>query len=75
MKPVHIEHCTGLDRLATWSEVRCARLVSSKGILRAAACDDFVDETTVGLCGFGCKLPEDIAWLDIVREMPNLLSN
>jgi hypothetical protein len=75
MKPVKIERPIGLDRLATWNEVRCAMLFSSKNTLRVAACDDFFGETDSHLYGPGCNLPEDIAWLDIVREMPDSLSN
>jgi hypothetical protein len=75
MKPAKIERPIGLDRLATWNEIRCAMLVSSKNALGVAARDDFFDEADSHLYGPGCNLPEDFAWLDIVREMPDSLSN
>ena len=76
MKPVNIERSPGLDRLATWNEVRCAMLFSSKGDPGLdAACDHFLGETDSDLNGRACSPPEEIAWLAIVREMPDSLSN
>jgi hypothetical protein len=61
MKPVNIESSVGLDRLATWNEVRCAMSFLSQGAL------DFNSRVS--------KLPEDIMWLAIVSEMVDSIVN
>jgi hypothetical protein len=44
MKLVDIKSPIGLDRLATWDEVRCAMSFSSQGAFElAGGCDDFLD--------------------------------
>ena len=75
MKFVYIERPNGLDRLSTWNEIRGAVLFSSTGTLRVAACDAFFHGMDSHLYGSVCDLPEDIAWLDIVSQMPDSLSN
>jgi len=69
MKPVDIESPIGLDRLATWDEVRCAMSFWSQGALELVSpCDEF-REMDSGLSLRAPKLPEDMTWLDIDSEM------
>jgi hypothetical protein len=75
MKPMHIESPIGLDRLATWNEVRCAMSFSSRGaFLLDGACDDF-REMDSDFSGRACNLAEDIVWLAIAIEMRDSTSN
>jgi hypothetical protein len=56
MKLVDIESPIGLDRLATWYEVRCAMLVSSQCAFElGGACDDFRDMDS-DFSGRACNL-------------------
>jgi hypothetical protein len=44
MKPVDIKSSIGLDRLATWNEVRCAMSMSSqRSFAVGGACEDVLD--------------------------------
>src|ERR1700674_4451631 len=44
MKPVAMQSCLGLDRLATWKELRCAMELSSEGAFElGCASDSFRD--------------------------------
>jgi hypothetical protein len=75
MKPVGIESPTGLDRLATWNEVRCALSFSPQGaFVLVGACDDF-REMDSDFRGRACNLAEDIVWLAIASEMLVSTSN
>jgi hypothetical protein len=75
MKLVDIESSIGLDRLATWNEVRCAMSFSSQGGFElVCACDDF-REIDSDFSGRACNLPEDIMWLAIASEMLDSISN
>jgi hypothetical protein len=75
MKLVDIESSIGLDRLATWNEVRCAMSVSSQGALEViGACDDF-RKMDSDFSRRACNLPADIMWLAIISEMPDSISN
>jgi hypothetical protein len=75
MKPVHIESPIGLDRLATWDEVRCAMSFSSQGVFKlVGACDNF-RETDSDLSGRAYNLLEDIMWLAISSEILDSESN
>ena len=75
MKLVDIESPIGLDRLATWNEVRCAMSFSSQGAFELVGrCDDFLDMDT-DFSGRACNLPEDIVWLAIVNRMLDSTSN
>ena len=69
MKPVDIESPIGLDRLATWNEVRCAMSFSSHGAIElVSACDDF-REIDSDFSGRAYNLPEDKMWSAIISEM------
>ena len=69
MKPVDIESPIGLDRLATWNEVRCAMSFSFYGAIElVSACDDFREiDSEVDSCA--CNLPEDKMWSAIISEV------
>jgi hypothetical protein len=68
MKPVYIDSSIGLDRLATWNEVRYAMSFSSQGVFELVVTCDASSE----MDGF---VPEDDMWLAIVSEMPTSRSN
>jgi hypothetical protein len=75
MKPVYIGSSIGLDRLATWNEVRCAIAASAEGsLVLGGACDD-MREMDSDFSGGTCNLPEDDTWLAIISEMPDSKSN
>jgi hypothetical protein len=75
MKHVDIESVIGLDRLATWDEVRCAMSFSSPGAFgHLDACNDF-REMDSDFSGRACNPPEDIAWLAIASKMLDSTSN
>jgi hypothetical protein len=75
MNRVDIENPIGLDRLATWNEVRCAMSFSSPGAFGlVGSCDDF-REVDSDLSGRACNLPEDIMWLTVVSGMLDSKSN
>ena len=75
MKPIGIESPTGLDRLATWNEVRRALSFSPQGtFVLVGACDDF-REMDSDFFGRACNVAEDIVWLAIASEMPDSASN
>jgi hypothetical protein len=76
MNFVDIESSIGLDRLATWNEVRCAMAFSPRGAFAlVGACDNFLDKTNSDFRGSACLLPEDIMSLAIIGEMPDFISN
>jgi hypothetical protein len=71
-----IESSIGLDRLATWDEVRSAisfpsqgafELVGTRDDCREMMDSDFIDRL--------CILSEDIMWVAIVGEIPDSMSN
>jgi hypothetical protein len=69
MKPENVKSPIGLDRLATWNEVRCAMSFWSQGALELLGpCDEF-REIDSDLSGRACKLSEDMNWLEIASEM------
>jgi hypothetical protein len=75
MNIVDAESSIGLDRLATWNEVRCAMSMSFQGALElVGACNNF-REVDSDFSGRACNLSEDIMWLAIVNEMPDSKSN
>ena len=75
MKPVHIENSIGLDRLATWDEVRCAMSSSSQGAFELVGpCYDF-REMDSDFSGRACNIPEDIMWLAISSGILDSKSN
>jgi hypothetical protein len=75
MNLVAIESPIGLDRLATWDEVRSAMSFLSQGASElVGACDD-CRELDSDFTGRARNLSEDIMWLAIVSEMPDSMSN
>jgi hypothetical protein len=75
MNRVVIKSSRGLDRIATWNEVRYALSFSSQCIIELAGpCDDSskIDSDFNGRTG---NLSEDDMWLAIVGEMPDSKSN
>jgi hypothetical protein len=75
MKPADIESSTGLDRLATSDEVRCAMLFSSQGASElVGSCDDLLGVDS-DFNARAYNLPDDIMWLNILGEMADFTSN
>jgi hypothetical protein len=74
MKLVDIESPIGLDRIATWNEVRCAMSSSSQGAFEFGGCGDF-REVDSDFRGRAYSLPENIVWLAIVSETLDSTSN
>jgi len=60
MRPVDIERCVGLDRLATWDEVRRANLVSFQDAFELLATSGDFCEINSDSSGYARNLPEDI---------------
>jgi len=75
MKPVNIENSAGLDRMATWNEVRCAISISSQDTLPLNSIRDDFLEVDSDLRNHARNLSEDAMWLAIVNEMPDSKSN
>ena len=73
MKLADIESSIGLDRLATWNEVRCAMSFSSQCAIELAG-DDF-REMDSDFSGRACNLREDIMWLAIASGLLNSAGN
>jgi hypothetical protein len=71
MNLVAIESPIGLDRLATWDEVRSAMSFSSQGASELVG----TCELDSDFAGRACNLSEDIMWLAIISEMPDSMSN
>ena len=75
MKLADIESSIGLDRLATWNEVRCEMSFSSQCAAELADdCDD-VREMDSDFSGRACNLREDIMWLAIASGLLNSAGN
>ena len=75
MKLVLIESSNGLDRLATWNEIRCAMSFSSPDDVElVGACDDFL-EMRCDSSGRACNLSEDSMWLAIASKMLDSVIN
>ena len=75
MKSVNVVSPMGLDRLATWIEVRCAMSVSSQEDFELVGTSRDFREMGSDFSGRACNLPEDTMWLAIASEMPDSLSN
>jgi hypothetical protein len=75
MKSVSVESPMGLDRLATWNEVRCAMSISSQVAFELIGTSRDFREMGSDFRGGACNLPEDNMWLAIASEMPDSLSN
>jgi hypothetical protein len=75
MKVVPIENSIGLDRTATWTEIRYAMSFTSPGGFEFVSdCDDS-SETDSDFNGRACKLSEENMWLAIARAIPASKSN
>jgi hypothetical protein len=73
MNRVVIKSSMGLDRIATWNEVRYALSFSSQCELAGSRDDSSkIDSDFSGRTG---NLSEDDMWLSIVDEMPDSKSN
>jgi hypothetical protein len=72
MRPAVVGSRIGLDRLATWDEVRCAmsqgsfELVGNRDDFRGVASD---------FSGRACNLPDDTTWFAIANKVPDSMSN
>jgi hypothetical protein len=66
---------SGLDRLATRGEVRCATLFSSPRALEFVGLRDDFSEMDSDASGCVPNLREEIEWLMIVREMRHCIRN
>jgi hypothetical protein len=75
MKPVNMDNFTGLDRIATWSEVRYAISAFSFGIHPLKSVRDDYLEVDLDLTDRAENLCEDDMWLAIVNKMPDCKSN
>ena len=75
MKTVEIKSSIGLDRLATWNEVRCAMSCLSQASSELARSWDDSHEADSDFRGRACNLPEDDMWLAIISDMPDSRSN
>ena len=75
MKPVKSESSVGMDRLATWDEVRCAMSFLSLGASELALPVEDSSELDCEFDGWASNLPEDTMWFGIVSEMPVSRSN
>jgi hypothetical protein len=75
MKPVDIGSSIGLDRLATWNEVRCAISASAEVTFALIRDRDALREADSDFSVSACNLPEDDLWLAIAREMQHSISN
>jgi hypothetical protein len=75
MNLVAVESPIGLDRLATWDEVRSAMSFSSQGAFELVGTCDDCRELDSDFAGRACNLSEDIMCLAIVSEMPDSMSN
>jgi hypothetical protein len=75
MNRVVFESSIGLDRIATWNEVRYAMAFPSQAPVESdRACDDSM-EMDSSASGRACDLSEDDMWLAIAREMPDSKCN
>ncbi len=75
MKPVNIDNFTGLDRIATWNEVRYAISAFSFGINQSKSVHDDLLELDSDFSDRPEFLSEDDMWAAIVSEMPDCISN
>ena len=76
MKPVDIGSYIGVDRLATWNEVRCA--ISVEGALGAQGLGGTRTDLLEMVSDFSesaSDVAEDDMWFEIIRDMPDSKSN
>jgi hypothetical protein len=70
-----VESPIGLDRLATWEEVRSAMSFSSQSAFEPVDSGGDCREVDSDFTSRACKLSEDTMWLVIVRDTPDSMSN
>ena len=75
MNRVVIKSSIGLDRIATWNEVRYALSFSSQCIIELAGPRDDSSKIDSDFSGLTGNLSEDDMWLAIIGEMPDSKSN
>ena len=75
MNRVVIKSSIGLDRIATWNEVRYALSFSSQCIIELPGPRDDSSKIDSDFSGRTGNLSEDDMWLAIVGEMPDSKSN
>jgi hypothetical protein len=75
MKPVAIGTSIGLDRLATWNEIRCAISVSTEDVPSlGGTCNDLREVDSV-LSRSARNVSEDDMWFAMAGEMPDFEIN
>jgi hypothetical protein len=75
IKPIQIGSSIGLDRLATWNEVKSAISVSKEGVPALGGAYNHLRQMDSDFDGSDCNLHEDDLWLAIVREIPDSKNN
>ena len=75
MNRVVFESSKGLDRIATWNEVRYAMAFPSQAPVESVGALDDLMEMDSSVSGRACDLSEDDMWLAIAREMPDSKCN
>jgi hypothetical protein len=70
MNRVVIESSKGLDRIATWNEVRYAMAFPSQVPVESVGVRDDLIEVDSSVSGRACELSEDAMWLGIAWDMP-----
>jgi hypothetical protein len=69
------ESCIGLDRLATWDEVRYAMELSSQSAWEPGCTLPGYDEVEFDAAGLIGGPPEKLAWLELLQERLDPKSN
>jgi hypothetical protein len=75
MNRVVIESSIGLDRIATWNEVRYAMAFPSQVPVESVGARDDLIEMDSSVSGRACDLSEDDMWLAIARGIPDSKCN
>ena len=75
MNRVVLESSIGVDRIATWNEVRYAMAFPSQVPFESVGVRDDLIEMDSSVSGRACDLSEDGIWLAIAREMPDSKCN
>lgn len=75
MKCARTEGSIGLDRLATWEEVRCATSFSSSDGLEFVGLHNDLCEMNSDSSRLATSLREEVEWLMIVRKMRDCIGN
>jgi len=75
MNLVAVESPIGLDRLATWNEVRSAVSFSCQGHFEVVCTCDDCHEVDSDITNRADNFFKDVMLLTIVSEMPNVMSS